>query len=377
MKFTRSISSKIESRFFTGKAILVFGPRQVGKTTLIKTLLGTRKESVLFLDGDDPTVRNLLSNANTERIRELIANNEIIFIDEAQRISGIGLTAKIIVDQFKNKQLILSGSSAFELNTEVNEALTGRKWTFNLLPISWEEWQNTVGFLKSEQGLESRLIYGFYPDILINTADQDTLLYELVESYLFKDVLAYAGIRKPDLIQKIVRALAFQVGSEVVYKEIADLVGVDPKTVASYIDVLEKAFVVFHLPSFSRNLRNEIKTNRKYYFFDNGVRNAIIQNLNPLTNRDDIGALWENFLVAERMKVLRHHQIKAQNFFWRTKQQQEIDYIEEQNAALSAFEFKWNPKKKVRFPKTFTENYKADCQTVHRANFREFILPNS
>lgn len=370
----RQLHKLLENRLFSGKVIILIGPRQVGKTTLVNSILEKQNINFRFFDGDDPTVRRLLDEPNTEQIRQLIGSAEIIFIDEAQRISEIGITAKIISDQFKEKQLIISGSSAFDLNNSLQEPLTGRKWTYNLYPISWKEWQNHIDYLKSEQDLENRLIYGFYPDVLNNPEIPSEILDELVESYLYKDILNYAGIRKPEVIKKLVQAISHQVGQEVVYKEVGDLVGLDPKTVSHYIDILEKAFVVFRLPAFSKNLRNEIKKNQKIYFYDNGVRNAVIHDYDPFVNRTDKGALWENFLISERVKQLRYAKKNAEMYFWRTKQQQEIDYIEVSGKSISGYEFKWNPKRKFRFPKTFTKNYTNDVKGINRNNFREFVL---
>lgn len=372
----RQLQEEVENRLFAGKAIILIGARQVGKTTMVNSILETRKSEVQFFDGDDPTVRRLLDKPNTEQIRQLIGNAKIVFIDEAHRLANIGLTSKIITDQFKDKQLILSGSSSFELNDSIQEPLTGRKWSFNLYPVSWKEWQDHVGYLKAEQDLENRLIYGFYPDVLNHSSRQDEILNELVESYLYKDILNYSGIRKPDVIQKLVQAISYQVGQEVVYKEIGDLVGLDPKTVSQYIDILEKAFVVFRLPAFSKNLRNEIKKNQKIYFYDNGVRNAVINNYEPFVNRTDKGALWENFLISERFKQLKYAKRKSGMFFWRTKQQQELDYVEVTGKSISGYEFKWNPKRDIRFPTTFTKNYSQDVYGIHRDNFRGFVLPD-
>jgi len=370
----RILEDKIGQKLFKGKAILLIGPRQAGKTTLINSLLEKANEIVQIFNGDDPSVRELLNNPNTEQLRQLVGNAKIIFIDEAQRIPGIGLTSKIITDQFKDRQLILSGSSSFELSGNLQEPLTGRKRTYYLFPVSWQEWQDHRGYLKAEQDLENRLVYGFYPDILTHPEEQSGLLVELVDSYLYKDILAYANIRKPEFIQKLLRALSYQVGQEVSAKEVGDLVGLDPKTVDKYINILEQAFVVFRLPSFSKNLRNEIKKNKKIYFFDNGVRNAVIQNLQPLGNRDDVGALWENFLVSERIKQLLYNKILARSYFWRTKQQQEVDYLEEREGELFGYEFKWNPKRNHRFPKTFKKTYSATTQLINRDNFREFVI---
>ena len=371
---TRILESQIKKRLFSNKAIILTGPRQAGKTTLIRKVLEEEK-NVLLLDGDDPTVINLLNRPNTEMLRQLIGLNKIVFIDESQRINEIGLTSKIIVDQLKGIQLILSGSSSFELLNVTQEPLTGRKWSFTLFPVSWTEYQEYAGFLKSEQDLENRLVFGFYPEVLVNPQEPAIILKDLTDSYLYKDILMYAAIKKPDAIEKLVQALAWQVGNEVVYAEVADTCGLDPKTVASYIDVLEKAFVVFRLHSFSRNLRNEIKTGRKIYFFDNGIRNAVIGQLQPLVARQDIGALWENFLVSERKKILGYSKSLTNCYFWRTKQQQEVDYVEETEGRINGYEFKWNPKQAKRLPLTFTQAYQSAGSCITRENFREFLQP--
>lgn len=370
----RQLKDILTNKLFKGKAILLTGPRQVGKTTLVQQILTDSEKEYQFFDGDDPTVRRILDNPNTEQLRQILGPAPAIFIDEAQRIPGIGLTAKIITDQFKSKQLILSGSSAFELNGRIQESLTGRKRAYELFPVSWEEWQNHIGYLKSEQDLENRLVLGLYPDVLNHPDDQQEALSELVNSYLYKDILAYAGIRKPNIIQKLVQALAYQVGYEVAYKELGDLIGLDSKTVSHYIDILEKAYVLFRLPAFSRNLRNEIKTTRKIYFYDNGVRNAVISAFQPLSGRQDIGALWENFLISERLKQLRYNRKITQPYFWRTKQQQEVDYVEEYEGAIFGYEFKWNSKRNISFPKTFKESYNAEVKGITRKNFRDFVI---
>ena len=260
----RLLGQKILHRLNKGKAIFLIGPRQVGKTTLINSILENREH--LFLDGDDSTVRSLLTNPNTEQLKSIIGNYTTVFIDEAQRIENIGLTLKIIADQFKHVQLLVSGSSAFELNNQTSEPLTGRKWDYKLYPISWQELANHIGYIKSEQQLELRILYGMYPDVINNLGDEVEVLKELTNSYLYKDILAFSGIRKPQVLERLLRALALQIGSEVSYNELAQLVGVDKNTVGNYIDILEKGYVIFRLTSFSRNLRNEIKTNQKIYF---------------------------------------------------------------------------------------------------------------
>ena len=373
----RIIESQIKELLFKGKAILLIGPRQSGKTSLINKILTNYEASTLFLDGDDPNVQILLERPNTEQIRQIIGEKTIVFIDEAQRIKDIGITAKIIVDQFKNIQLILSGSSAFELSQQTNEPLTGRKRTFYLWPISWQEWQNHIGFLKADQDLENRLVFGFYPDVLNSVNESKVILRELTDSYLYKDILMFGNIKKPEDIKKLLQALAYQVGNEVSLRELGETVGLDPKTIDRYISILEKAYVIFRLNPLSRNLRNEIKTNRKIYFYDNGIRNAVIGQLQAFSVRQDIGALWENFIISERLKFLNNNNIYGNQYFWRTSQQQEIDYVEEIDGNFFAYEIKWNPKKKVKFPKTFTDTYNPKTQVINRESFKILINEDS
>jgi predicted AAA+ superfamily ATPase len=370
--YSRYLSDRIEKRIGLGKAIVVIGPRQVGKTTLIETILKTKE--YLLLDGDDPKTRTLLTEPNTEQIRSILGKYKYVFIDEAQRIEGIGLTMKIITDRIKDVQLFTSGSSSFDLSNRINEPLTGRKWEYQLFPISWEEFENHHGFLNAEKQLENRLLYGFYPDVLNNMGDEISILRNLVNSYLYKDILSYSDIRKPEVLDKLVQALALQVGSEVNYSELAQIVNVDKNTVGKYIDILEKGYIVFKLGSFSRNIRNEIKTNKKIYFYDNGVRNMVIGNFNPIDLRTDKGALWENFLISERVKQIEYKQSLARIYFWRTRQQQEVDFVEDIGGKITGFEFKWNKKKNARLPKTFIDSYKAQSIVIDRENFREFVV---
>lgn len=367
----RILASTIEQKTDSGKAIILVGPRQVGKTTLIRSLL--QNKTILFLDGDDPVANKLLTHANTEQLRNLIGDTPYVFIDEAQRVENIGLTLKLITDHIPSAQLFVTGSSSFEIGNLMREPLTGRKWEYTLFPVSWKEFREYAGVLKSEQQLPLRLVYGMYPEIITHFGNEYEILKQLAESYLYKDILAFGGIRKPEVLSSLLRALAFQVGSEVSYRELSLLLGVDTKTVSTYIDLLERVYVIFRLSSFSRNLRNEIKRNQKIYFYDNGLLNTVKGNLNPWETREDKGTLWENFLISERMKKNAYDLSLAQSYFWRTKQQQEVDYVEESGGKIMGYEFKWSPKIKVKEPETFRNAYNADFRVIHSENFNEFI----
>jgi len=330
---------------------------------------------VLFLNGDDADVRSMLPDATSSRLKLLAGYHKVIFIDEAQRIADIGLILKLFADQLPGVQVIATGSSSFELANRLNEPLTGRKWEYHLFPLSFEEMVNHHGWLEEKRLLSHRLLYGYYPEIVTHPGSGQDRLKALAGSYLYKDLLMLESIKKPIVLEKLLKALSLQLGNEVSYQKLARLVGVNANTVEKYIDLLEKSFVIFRLTAYSRNIRNEIRKGRKIYFYDNGIRNAIIGNFNPLDLRTDTGALWENFLVSERMKYLASLQQDADRYFWRTTQQQEIDYLEEANGKLSAWEFKWNPKAKARFSKTFTKAY-PDCPTavVTPDNFEAFIM---
>lgn len=369
----RQIEKTILSKTGTGKAIILLGPRQTGKTTLLEKIAGQTGE-YLLIDCDDSLVRSRLENAGTEDIRRIIGNYKTVFFDEAQRIKNIGLVLKIITDRFKDVLLLVSGSSSLELLSEINEPLTGRKWEYYLFPISWTELSNNAGYLKSIQQLETRILFGMYPEVINNQGNEREILKQLSGSILYKDLLSYQGIRKPDLLEKLLRAVALQTGNEVSYNEFASLLQVDRKTIITYLDLLEKAFVIFRLHAYSGNMRNEITSTRKIYFYDTGIRNALLSNFNPLNIRLDTGALWENFLVSERMKHLHYSGIWANCFFWRTTARQEIDYLEERDGKLHAYEFKWNPLKKHRFPATFLKAYPgSSAELISQNNFSEFI----
>lgn len=370
----RIIHSQIKKRLFNGKAILLYGPRQVGKTTLMKSILSELPEDALFLDGDEADVREMLSNTTSTRLKSLVGKKQLIFIDEAQRIPGIGLTLKLFTDKLPEVQVLATGSSAFHLASQSSEPLTGRKYEFVLFPLSFRELADHASPLEEKRLLEHRLVFGSYPEIATHPGDERELLKLLAQSYLYKDVLSFERLTKPAILEKLVRALALQVGSEVSYRELGQLVGADNETIERYVDLLEKCYVLFRLPSFSRNVRNEIKRGKKIYFYDTGVRNAILGHFSSLQSRSDVGALWENYLVAERMKHLRYHSIDVQSYFWRTAQQQEIDYVEEGEETLSAYEFKWSLKAKAKIPRTFLANYpEAKTELITPETYEKFL----
>ncbi len=370
----RKLENTIKSHLGTGKAVIIIGPRQVGKTTLLQCISENLTEKALFINCDEPDMRAILFEKTSSELKSLIGKHKLIIIDEAQRVKNIGLSLKLIVDQLKSVQLIVSGSSALELVNEINEPLTGRKWEFIMYPVSMEELIGHTSFIEQNRLLTTRLIYGMYPDVINHPGSEKEILKNLTDSYLYKDLFSFKDVRKPEVIEKILQALSLQIGSEVSYNEIADLVRSDPQTVTRYIDLLEKTMVVYRLPSFSRNLRNELKKSRKIYFYDNGVRNAIIANFQPLELRKDAGALWENFILTERLKFTTYASTWSNKFFWRTKQQQEIDYIEERDGKLYTFEFKWGTVKKVKAPLTFTKSYpESEHQVITPQNYQQFI----
>jgi uncharacterized protein len=370
----RSLFELIESKLFANKTILLFGPRQVGKTTLLKDLQAKLNVNSLFLNADLLTVRERLTDASLEDLRILLASFKLVIIDEAQRIKNIGLTLKIIHENFTDIQVIATGSSEFELSNEINEPLTGRKLEFEMFPICWNELVANTNHFDALDQLESRLIFGMYPAVINSKGQEEEVLNELSSSYLYKDLLSYVGIRKPDILEKLLKALAFQIGNEVSYNELSRTLEIDKATVENYIGLLEKAFVIFRLPPFSRNLRNEINTSRKIYFYDTGIRNEIIGNFSPLSLRTDIGGLWENFLISERMKKNSYERNFTKSYFWRNHAQQEIDLVEELNGVISIFEFKWNPKAKVKIPKVFTNTYLPEkISIISKENFIEFL----
>jgi len=369
------IQSHITGNLGAGKAILLFGPRQTGKTTLLHQVLDD-KEGVMWLNGDEADVQQLFENASSTRLKSYFGSHTTVVVDEAQRIANIGVKLKLITDQIKEVQLLATGSSAWELANRTQEPLTGRKWEYFLYPLSFGEMVAHHGLLEEKRMIPHRLVYGSYPEIINNPGREKEILKQLTDSFLYKDILMLEGLKKPAKLITLLQALAFQVGSEVSYNELGRITGLDNQTVEKYIDLLEKTYVIFRLPALSRNLRKELKRGRKIYFYDNGVRNALIAQFGPVELRPDRGALWENYLMAERRKFIAYHQLWVNSYFWRTQDQQEIDYVEEQDGRFHAWEFKYAPvAKPPRLSKTFENAYPgADFKIISPENAEDFLL---
>ncbi len=371
---TRLLESIIHEKLFAGKALIILGPRQVGKSTLLAMVESRTNEKALILNCDNNDIRKQLTEPGIAGLRRLMGKHRLVMIDEAQRVMNIGLTLKIIIDQMPDIQLIVTGSSSLDLSNMVNEPLTGRKFEYLLFPLSIKELTDHYGYIETNRRLNNLIVFGSYPDVVNNPGNDPEILNNLVSSYLFKDVFMYQDIRKPEFIDRLLEAVALQIASEVSYNELAQVLGTDPHTVQRYLSLLEKAFIIFRLRSFSRNVRNELKKSRKIYFYDNGVRNAILSNFSPLETRTDIAALWENYFISERLKYLHYNKLYARRYFWRTTQQQEVDYIEDHDGKLKAFELKWNPVRAYKFPLTFTRSYpEADCNFVTPENIYDFL----
>lgn len=371
----RKLDYSIEQQLFRGKAIILVGPRQVGKTTLLRELVARSDRRVLSLNCDEPETQAMLTNTNVAKLNGIIGDHKLVVIDEAQKVDNIGLTLKLIVDNIEGVQVVATGSSAFELRNRLNEPLTGRKFEYQMYPISCGEIIDTYGLLEERRTLENRLVYGSYPDIVTHPEAARRYLTDLTQSYLYKDILSLNDVRKPQLLDRLLQALAFQVGSEVSTNELARTLQTDNKTIDKYIDMLEKCYVIFRLGGLSRNLRTELKRAKKIYFYDNGVRNAIIQQFAPVQMRNDMGALWENFFIAERMKCNHYAGHYCNSYFWRTSLQQEIDLVEEADGAMTAFEMKWNPAKKSLFSKSFLEAYNVkETVVVTPDNYLDYLL---
>ena len=370
----RLLRDLIEKRLYRNKAIIVVGPRQVGKTTLLRMLVADTQRKVLMWNCDEPDVRRKLAEPTSTELRAEIGDADLILIDEAQRVKNIGITLKLIIDNFPEKQLVVTGSSAIELSNSINEPLTGRKYEYAMYPFSAEELINEFGAQDERRFLERRLVYGSYPEVVNNAGEEREVLTDLVGSYLYKDIFSFQDVRKPEVIEQLLQALALQVGSEVSFNELGRLLGLNSMTVQRYIDLLEKSFVVFHLRSFSRNVRSELKKSRKIYFWDNGVRNAIIGDFKSLGLRPDVGALWENYVISERLKHNAYNSFYGKSYFWRTQLQQEVDYVEDIDGALHAYEFKWSKTKQPRLTETFAKNYPDHTfEVVSPDNYQDFV----
>lgn len=370
----RKLKEVIKGRLFKGKAIILIGARQVGKTTILKELT-SGMDNILWLNGDDIETRSLLQDVSVEKFRSLIGIRKVMVVDEAQRIENIGLKMKLITDQIPEVQLILTGSSSFDLANRINEPLTGRKWEYTLYPLSFGEMAMHTNPIEELKHLPIRIVYGYYPDVVTHPGDEREILKQITESYLYKDILEWERIRKSDKLVRLLQSLAFQVGSEVSLNELSRQIELDKNTIDKYIQLLEQAQVIFRLSSLSRNLRNELKSSRKIYFYDNGIRNALISNFNDIDMRNDVGALWENWIISELIKKRHYDRCFVNHYFWRTTQQQEVDYIEESDGRFVAYEFKWNPQKKAKLSQTFLKAYpNTDFITVNRDNFYTLLL---
>jgi predicted AAA+ superfamily ATPase len=370
----RFLEGIILQHLFKNKTIILYGARQVGKTTLVNEFIRKLKMKTLILNGDDADIRELFSDVSSSKLKPILGDYKLVIIDEAQRIPDPGMGIKIIHDNFKDIQLIVTGSSSLELAGKIKEPMTGRKFEFFLHPITFSELNDFHGLLAEKRLLEQRLIYGSYPDVVINQGNEIRILKTLASDYLYKDILSIGNIKKPVLLEKILKALALQVGNEVSYNELAQLLDSDKGTVEKYIDLLEKSYIVFKLQGLNRNVRNEIKNGRKIYFYDNGIRNAVLGNFLPPGSRVDTGALWENYLLSERFKITSNLNNSPGSFFWRTTQQQEIDYIEEFQDKLFAYEFKWNPLKKSYLSRTFSKAYPvSEFNVITPDNYHEFL----
>ncbi len=370
----RALEKTILQKIGKGKAIVILGARQTGKTTLLKKIYH-QIENTLWLNADEPDTQSIFENSSSSRLRYLFKGYKTLIVDEAQRIKDVGLKFKLITDQIPSLQLIATGSSAFELANRTNEPLTGRKWEYYLYPLSFAELADNYGILEETRLLSHRLVYGTYPEVVTSQGEEKEILKQLSDSYLYKDILMWEGIKKPEKLLKLMQALSFQLGNEVSYHELGKLVGLDNQTTEKYIQLLEKTFVIFRLGTFRRNLRKELKKSKKIYFYDNGIRNSLIANFQIPELRPDIGALWENYLISERIKLIHNNNLWLNFWFWRTQDQQEIDYLEELDGTLYAWEFKWNPKANVRVSKTFSKAYPEHTFKVITPNnyYDEFL----
>lgn len=377
MLYQRIVQNVIEKNLFKGKVIVVYGARRVGKTTLMKQILEKFPDGK-YVNCDLLQYKSALETTNSELLRDFTGNTKLLILDEAQNIKDIGKILKIFADTFPEIQVIATGSSSFELSGKLSEPLTGRSRFFHLHPFSMEEVHQNFNWIELNARLSNTLRFGLYPEVFDRSEEAAMEeLQNIASTYLYKDILQLDSIKRADLILKLLKALALQLGNEISYNEIARLSGENAHTTKRYIEILEQAFVIFRLPSFSQNLRKELGKRNKIYFFDIGIRNAIINNFTPLDMRNDVGALWENFCIVERIKYNHNHRLFKNYYFWRTYSQKEIDFIEEAEGKLAAFEFKWEPKKNIKPPNEFLNAYpESDFNVISRKAYIEFITGN-
>jgi hypothetical protein len=375
---TRAVFNDLKAKLKPGKVLILLGARRVGKSHLLKQVIADLDPNqLLVLNGEDQTTIDRMSIRSVENFKLLLGNAKFLIIDEAQNIPDIGLKLKLLVDEIPTIHVIVTGSSMFELTNKLGEPLVGRSHVIQLFPFAQLEYQPYENIIETDGKLENRLIYGSYPELihLNEIEEKKDYLEELISSYLLKDILAYEGIKKADKIIDLLRLVAFQIGHEVSIDELAmNLKGISRNTIESYLDLLSKVFIIYPVKGFSRNLRKEISKSNRWYFYDNGIRNALIRNYNPLNLRNDTGQLWENYLMAERMKVNAYLKRRVNTYYWRTYDQQEIDLIEESGTNLAAFELKWN-KNKVKIPTAWKNNYNdAAFEVIHKDNYLPFVL---
>jgi len=358
-----------------GKVMVIYGPRRVGKTTLLKKYLESENNSVLFVNGDDIIVRQYIESQSIQTLRDFVGNHRLLVVDEAQYVEKIGLNLKLIVDHIPEIKVIVTGSSSFDLARDVGEPLTGRKYVLKLFPLSQMEISKIEKRHETTASLESRLIYGSYPEVVLirDNRRREDYLRELIQSYLFKDILSLEGIRYANKLVRLLQLLAFQIGKQVSFAELGKQLSMSKNTVERYLDLLEKVFVIYRLSGFSRNLRKEITKSQRYFFYDTGVRNALIGNFNPLAVRNDLGELWENYIITERMKRQEYLRKVTNSYFWRTYDKKEIDLVEEREGRLFGYEVKWK-KERVKIPRDWTSGYPdAAFEVIHRENYLKFI----
>ncbi len=376
--FKRAVFDNFNKKVLPNKVLILLGARRVGKTELIKNYLKTVPvETYLQLNGEDINDANLLQERSVANYKRLLANIDLLVIDEAQTIPEIGLILKLIVDSIEGIKIIATGSSVFDLNNTLGEPLVGRKNTMYLFPLAQMEFSIQENYKQTTENLEERLLFGGYPELVHyeDWEEKKEYLYEIINSYLLKDILVFEGIKQADKIYNLLRLIAYQVGKEVSLQELGNQLQMSKNTVDTYLDLLSKVFIVFKVEGFSRNLRKEIVKSSRWYFYDNGIRNGLINNFNRLENRTDVGDLWENYLAVERIKKQNYQKITTNNYFWRTYDQQELDWLEDQGNELAGFEFKWNENKKSKIPTAFGKAYpEATFEVINKQNYLDFIL---